>query len=224
MCEFNPKIEKQTISSVELSWNTIPNCDVYKIEILSEYLSPNRVYWLIYGQIQFNLSTLVNFYIIRGSNRKSTIENLSENTCYKFQITALKSNGFDYLPVSISTVFRASTLPNVPSTISINRAVRKSQEYLLKRFLKTKPSLINVPGPNGLTPLANAVVYGNKDCVRILLESGANVDHGCLTTKRTPLQVSVIKIFDLVLVCVIVFSYTFRWQCFMDLFQLLNYC
>lgn len=126
---------------------------------------------------------------LRGTNPQSTIENLTENTCYKFQISALKFNGSEYLPVLKSEILRASTMPNIPSTISINRAVRKSQEYLLKRYLKAKPSLINVPGPNGLTPLANAVIYGNKDCVRILLESGANVDLGCLTTKRTPLQV-----------------------------------
>lgn len=88
-----------------------------------------------------------------------------------------------------SDICRASTKPNIPSTESLFRAVRKSQEYILKRYLKAKPSLINVPEPNGLTPLANAVVFRSKDCVRILLESGANVNLGCLVTNRTPLQV-----------------------------------
>lgn len=63
MCEFNPKILKQTITSIELSWNTIQDCEVYKIEMLSKDETPNRVYW----------------YNRHSSTRKLYISSTSEN-------------------------------------------------------------------------------------------------------------------------------------------------
>ena len=80
-------------------------------------------------------------------------------------------------------------MPNIPTAVSIYRAIRKSQEYLLKRYLSNNSYLINVPGPNGITPLGNAVMYGNKDIVDLLITEKANINLACPITKRTPLHV-----------------------------------
>lgn len=69
------------------------------------------------------------------------------------------------------------------------RAVLKSQEYLLKRYIAAKPDLVDVPGPNGLTPIANAIITGNKYIVDLFITAQANVNVACMILKRTPLQV-----------------------------------
>lgn len=81
------------------------------------------------------------------------------------------------------------TTPNVPTTISVYRAIRKSQDYLVKRYVASHPRLIDTPGPNGLTPLGSAIVAGNKDIVDILLNANANINLSCSITLRTPLHV-----------------------------------
>lgn len=86
--------------------------------------------------------------------------------------------------------FQANTLPNIPTTISFYRAVRKSQDYLVKRYILSSPHLIDVPGPNLLTPLANAVLNGNKDIVELIINAKADVNLGCPLIGRTPLHVS----------------------------------
>lgn len=85
---------------------------------------------------------------------------------------------------------KACTLPNIPTTISLQRAIKKSQEYLLKRYSKIKPELLNIPGPNGLTPLATAVTLGDRDLIEIILNSNPNINFGCPIIGRTPLHVN----------------------------------
>lgn len=86
--------------------------------------------------------------------------------------------------------FQASTLPNIPTTISFYRAVRKAQDYLVRRYISSSPHLIDIPGPNLLTPLANAVQNGNKDIVEMIIMAKADINLGCPIIGRTPLHVS----------------------------------
>lgn len=88
------------------------------------------------------------------------------------------------------TSIQASTMPNIPTTISFYRAVRKAQDYLVRRYISHSPHLIDVPGANLLTPLANAVLIGNKDIVEIIINAKADVNSGCPLIGRTPLHVS----------------------------------
>lgn len=54
----------------------------------------------------------------------------------------------------------------------------------------SSPHLIDIPGPNLLTPLANAVLNGNKDIVEVIINAKADVNLGCPLIRRTPLHVS----------------------------------
>lgn len=60
----------------------------------------------------------------------------------------------------------------------------------------SSPHLIDIPGPNQLTPLANAVLSGNKDIVEIIINAKADVNSGCPLIRRTPLHVSKHKLYE----------------------------
>lgn len=75
----------------------------------------------------------------------------------------------------------------------MHRAIRKSQEYVLKRILTTNVALMDIPGPNGVHPLSNAVMAGNKDLVDILIRFGVNVNTANAFNGRTALHASDIR-------------------------------
>lgn len=102
----------------------------------------------------------------------------------------MKLDDFEYKSIGKSTLFKGCTRPDVPSTLSLCRAVKKSQEHVLKRFLTAKPELLNIRGNNNLTPLAISTINGDKPISIILLSAGADVEKGCPINGRTPLHLA----------------------------------
>lgn len=95
-----------------------------------------------------------------------------------------------YIPIVQSTVFKGATLADTPTTISLYRALVRSEEHIIRRYCTQKPHLIDIPGPKGTTPLFVATSRGDKSTVNILLSAGANVDYGMPVCKRTPLHIA----------------------------------
>ncbi|XP_051863955.1 ankyrin repeat and protein kinase domain-containing protein 1 isoform X2 [Drosophila albomicans] len=77
-----------------------------------------------------------------------------------------------------------------PSTNCLHRAIRKSQQFLVKRMLRRRPSLVDYPGPNGFLPLANAIIQGEMCIIDVLLSSGCSVHLGNPQNGRTPLHLA----------------------------------
>lgn len=102
----------------------------------------------------------------------------------------MKLDEFEYKSICESVIFKGCTRPDVPSTLSLCRAVKKSQEHILKRFIIAKPELLNICGINNLTPLAIATINGDKPISIILLSAGADVEIGCTINGRTPLHLA----------------------------------
>lgn len=92
--------------------------------------------------------------------------------------------------MSKSTIFQATTLPSLPSTIQLYRAIRKGQQFLVKRLINSRRNLVDIPSPNGYYPLANAIIFGEIDIIDILLSAGASVHTGNRINGATPLHVS----------------------------------
>lgn len=87
------------------------------------------------------------------------------------------------------TIFKASTVAAQPSTNCLSRAIRKGQQFLVKRMLRRRPSLIEYPAPNGFLPLANAIIQGEMCIIDVLLSAGCSVHLGNPGNGRTPLHV-----------------------------------
>lgn len=85
---------------------------------------------------------------------------------------------------------QACTEAALPSTNCLHRAIRKSQQFLVKRMLRRRPSLLDYPGPNGYLPLANAIMQGEMCVIDVLLSAGCSVQQGNPQNGRTPLHVS----------------------------------
>lgn len=102
----------------------------------------------------------------------------------------MKLDNDKYVTVVQSNIFKGATLPDIPTTISIYRALVRSDEHIIRRYCTQKPHLIDIPGPKGTTPLFVATSRGDKSIVNILLSAGVNVDLGMPLCSRTPLHVA----------------------------------
>lgn len=116
---------------------------------------------------------------------------MEDGFCYKFRLFALKLENNAYSILGCTDIFKGTTLPDVPTSNSLHSQLARSQEHIVRRYVVTKPELIDVPGPRGMTPLAVATYKGDKSMVNILLSAGANVDLGVPSCGRTPLQLAV---------------------------------
>lgn len=68
----------------------------------------------------------------------------------------------------------AIATPPDPKAVQLMTALRDGDTVLLKKLVKEEPKAVNVKGPGGATPLMYAVLYGDPDAVRLLLEAEAN--------------------------------------------------
>uniref|UniRef100_A0A1A9WGF5 DUF243 domain-containing protein n=1 Tax=Glossina brevipalpis TaxID=37001 RepID=A0A1A9WGF5_9MUSC len=170
--EFNAEVIHITFNSATVKWNLLANAEVYKIEKHHKYKGWEKVGWTIADNC--------------------VIENLEENFGYLLRVQALKrnENKSHYDTINISPEIVACTLADLPSTLALHRAIKKSQQFLVKRILRRHPNLIEYPGPNGYLPLCNAIAYDEMCIVDYLLTIGASVRIGNLDNKRTPLHVS----------------------------------
>ncbi|XP_035777131.1 putative ankyrin repeat protein RF_0580 [Anopheles albimanus] len=175
---FEISLVRQTTSSISFQWTfrnplAIPY-DLFKVE---QCYSVKRDRWQT---------------VYWGTGANLTVRNLEQNLCYSFRATVLHqpTDGADFQYVYQSPVFKACTLPNVPSTMGVYRAVKKGQPGLVRRLLFTRPELVNVP-VHGETFLYLAVRAGSVDLVNVLLDSGANIDLGVADTGVTPLHLAV---------------------------------
>ncbi|XP_017081643.1 ankyrin repeat and protein kinase domain-containing protein 1 isoform X1 [Drosophila eugracilis] len=84
----------------------------------------------------------------------------------------------------------ACTTSELPSTNCLNYAIKKGQQFLVKRMLRRRPSLTEYPAPNGFLPLANAIIQGEMCIIDVLLSAGCSVHLGNLGTGRTPLHLA----------------------------------
>lgn len=127
---------------------------------------------------------------LRGDNNSCKVSGLEDGFCYKFRIRAeiLKSNKYE--TIFKSDIFKGATVPDTPTTISLYRALVRSDEHIVRRYCMQKPHLIDIPGPKETTPLYVATSRGDKSTVNILLSADANVDLGMPICGRTPLHVS----------------------------------
>lgn len=175
---FNIYLTKQTTSTIGLRWDfpetrEAPPFDLFKVE---KCFSCKRNQWQV---------------VHWGTAWSTMVRNLEQNLCYSFRISALQLNEEDerFVCVRKSQIFKSFTLPDVPSTMAIFRAVKKSQPALIRKLLSIKPDLINVP-VNGETLLYQAVRNNNLEVIDLLLEFGANVNLGVPSNLETPLHVS----------------------------------
>ncbi|XP_055853441.1 serine/threonine-protein phosphatase 6 regulatory ankyrin repeat subunit C [Episyrphus balteatus] len=185
---FNAQVSNQTVTSITLQWDKVPNSDIYEIEKYTKKFGWQRVSWT--------------------SACRTTIEQLDDNFAYRFHIKALKlsPNGnqdcdeeeesFDehqpkeFITLGLSEEIVGMTLSSPPSTMCLHRAIKKGQQFLIKRILRRRPSLIDYPAQNGYLPLANAITMGEICIIDIILTAGASVHTGNPLNGRTPLHLA----------------------------------
>jgi len=66
------------------------------------------------------------------------------------------------------------SLPPDPKAMPIMRALRNGDKQAFKNLARQIPNPGNLRGPAGTTPLMQAVLYGDVESVRLLLDSGAD--------------------------------------------------
>jgi ankyrin repeat protein/cytochrome c551/c552 len=67
-----------------------------------------------------------------------------------------------------------SRVPPDPKVVQMMDALRTADRQNLEKLLRATPKTVNSRGPGGSTPLMYAALYGDADCVRRLLKSGAD--------------------------------------------------
>ncbi|XP_064550747.1 ankyrin repeat and SOCS box protein 13 [Drosophila montana] len=170
---FEARILKQTVHSVCLDWTPSPNpARVYSVEKYHRRHGWQQVLWT--------------------STSPQTIHQLEENFGHRLRIRALQPapDGSHYETLAISPDIIATTEASLPSTNCLHRAIRKSQQFLVKRMLRRRPSLVDYPGPNGYLPLANAIMQGEMCIIDVLLSAGCSVQLGNPQNGRSPLHLA----------------------------------
>ncbi len=61
-----------------------------------------------------------------------------------------------------------------PQAIRMMEALRNGERQVFTKLLREHPETVNRSGTSGFTPLMYAVLYGDANCVRLLLEAGAD--------------------------------------------------
>ncbi|XP_052836125.1 uncharacterized protein LOC128252444 isoform X3 [Drosophila gunungcola] len=169
---FESRISDPTVNSVRLEWSLLKNALVYSVEKFNKRLGWMQVHWTTSSPVDVN--------------------NLEENFGYRLRVKALRvsEDGRRYVPLAISPDIIACTTAALPSTSCLNRAIRKGQQFLVKRMLRRRPSLVEYPAPNGFLPLANAIIQGEMCIIDVLLSAGCSVHLGNPGSGRTPLHVA----------------------------------
>nr|NP_001097672.1 flippy [Drosophila melanogaster]ABW08588.1 flippy [Drosophila melanogaster] len=170
--DFVSRISNPTVNSVQLHWSLLKNASVYCIDKFHK-----RLGWL---QLDWTSSSPI------------TVTNLEENFGYRLRIKALtvSKDGHCYVPLAISPEIVACTAAALPSTHCLSRAIRKGQQFLVKRMLRRRPSLMEYPASNGFLPLANAIIQGEMCIIDLLLSAGCSVHIGDPGSGRTPLHLA----------------------------------
>ncbi|XP_033165850.1 poly [ADP-ribose] polymerase tankyrase [Drosophila mauritiana] len=170
--DFVSRISNPTVNSVQLHWSLLKNASVYSIDKFHK-----RLGWL---QLDWTSSSPI------------TVTNLEENFGYRLRIKALtvSKDGHRYVPLAISPEIVACTAAALPSTHCLSRAIRKGQQFLVKRMLRRRPSLMEYPASNGFLPLANAIIQGEMCIIDLLLSAGCSVHIGSPGSGRTPLHLA----------------------------------
>ncbi|XP_041565370.1 uncharacterized protein LOC108140955 isoform X4 [Drosophila elegans] len=169
---FESGISDPTVNSVRLEWSLLKNALVYSVEKFNKRLGWMQVHWTTSSPVD--------------------VSNLEENFGYRLRVKALRvsEDGRRYVPLAISPDIIACTTAALPSTSCLNRAIRKGQQFLVKRMLRRRPSLVEYPAPNGFLPLANAIIQGEMCIIDVLLSAGCSVHLGNPGSGRTPLHVA----------------------------------
>ncbi|KAH8369414.1 hypothetical protein KR009_010310, partial [Drosophila setifemur] len=169
---FAAQILKSTVSSVSVQWTPLEEALVYSAEKYHKRHGWQQVEW--------------------SSSSPIEIANLEENFVYRLRIKALQLAGdaLRYNTLAISPDIIASTLAAQPSTNCLSRAIKKGQQFLVKRMLRRRPSLIEYPAANGFLPLANAIIQGEMCIIDVLLSAGCSVHLGNPGNGRTPLHLA----------------------------------
>uniref|UniRef100_A0A182JB71 ANK_REP_REGION domain-containing protein n=1 Tax=Anopheles atroparvus TaxID=41427 RepID=A0A182JB71_ANOAO len=177
---FEISLVKQTTASISFQWAFRNPLDVpYDLFKVEKCYSVKRDRWeMVYW----------------GTGTTLTVRCLEQNLCYSFRASVLHqpADGADFQYAYQSPIFKACTLPNVPSTMGLYRAVKKCQPGLVRRLLHARPELVNVP-VHGETFLYLAVRSGSLELVNVLLDGGANIDLGVPDTRVTPLHLAVYR-------------------------------
>ncbi|XP_043071159.1 ankyrin repeat and SOCS box protein 13 [Drosophila grimshawi] len=169
---FEGRILKQTVNTVCLDWTLLDDATVYSIEKYHRRHGWQQVLW--------------------SSSSPQVISQLEENFGHRLRIKALQQHkdATHYETLAISKDIIACTEAALPSTNCLHRAIRKSQQFLVKRMLRRRPSLVDYPGPNGYLPLANAIIQGEMCIIDVLLSAGCSVHQGNPQNGRTPLHLA----------------------------------
>ncbi|XP_017119512.1 serine/threonine-protein phosphatase 6 regulatory ankyrin repeat subunit B isoform X1 [Drosophila elegans] len=169
---FESGISDPTVNSVRLEWSLLKNALVYSVEKFNKRLGWMQVHWTTSSPVD--------------------VSNLEENFGYRLRVKALRvsEDGRRYVPLAISPDIIACTTAALPSTSCLNRAIRKGQQFLVKRMLRRRPSLVEYPAPNGFLPLANAIIQGEMCIIDVLLSAGCSVHLGNPGSGRTPLHLA----------------------------------
>ncbi|KAH8248100.1 hypothetical protein KR038_000492, partial [Drosophila bunnanda] len=170
--DFKARVFNPTVNRVSLEFSLLENALVYSVE-----QHHNRHGW---QQAEWTSSSPVD------------VTNLEENFGYRLRIKALQiaENGSHYVALAISPDIIACTEAALPTTNCLNRAIRKGQQFLVKRMLRRRPSLIEYPDSNGYLPLANAIIQGEMCIIDVLLSAGCSVHVGNSASGRTPLHLA----------------------------------
>ncbi|XP_028895829.2 fibronectin type 3 and ankyrin repeat domains protein 1 [Zeugodacus cucurbitae] len=169
---FNVRVVEEKINCIRLDWNLLDDVDVYKIEKYHRRHGWEQVAWV--------------------GNAPTIIENLDENFTYRMRIKGQcfsEARGL-FEDCKVSPEFLVTTLAPLPTTLCLHRAIKKGQQFLVKRILRRRSSLLDYPGPNGYLPLANAIMGGQHCVTDVLLSHGASVHTGNPLNGRTPLQLA----------------------------------
>ncbi|KAH8354542.1 hypothetical protein KR084_000907, partial [Drosophila pseudotakahashii] len=169
---FKSQIFNPTVNSVQLEWSLLKTALVYSVEKFHKRLGWQQVEWSTTSPVD--------------------VTKIEENFGCRLRIKALQvsDDGHCYVPLAISPDIIACTAAALPSTNCLNRAIKKGQQFLVKRMLRRRPSLIGYPAPNGFLPLANAIIQDEMCIIDVLLSAGCSVHLGNPGSGRTPLHLA----------------------------------